>query len=70
VNALGLADTGEAEDETPASMISANTPTFLPHALSASIGGLDRSDVNLFHLHHRIERALGDGGIGFRYRFD
>src|SRR5436305_12135611 len=25
---------------------------------------LDGGDVDLLHLHHRIERALGDGGIG------
>src|ERR1700681_3980038 len=30
---------------------------------------LDCSDVDLFHLHHRIERALGDGGIGIGDRF-
>ena len=30
---------------------------------------LDCSDVDLSHLHHRIERALGGGGIGIGYRF-
>jgi len=30
---------------------------------------LDCSDVDLFYLHHRIERALGGGGIGIGYRF-
>ena len=30
---------------------------------------LERSDVDLFHLHHRIERALGGSGIGTEYRF-
>jgi hypothetical protein len=28
----------------------------------------DCSDVDLFHLHHRIERALGGSGIGIGYR--
>src|SRR5438552_1724118 len=30
---------------------------------------LDCSDVDLSHLHHRIERALGGSGIGIRDRF-
>ena len=30
---------------------------------------LDFSDVDLFHLHHRIERALGDSGIRIGDRF-
>src|SRR5215510_7494295 len=30
---------------------------------------LDCSDVDLSHLHHRIERALGGGGVGIGYRF-
>src|SRR5512141_1508276 len=29
---------------------------------------LDCSDVDLFHLHHRIESTLGGGGIGIGYR--
>src|SRR5262245_17156583 len=29
---------------------------------------LDCGDVDLSHLHHRIERALGDSGIGIGYR--
>jgi hypothetical protein len=31
---------------------------------STAAGGLDGGDVDLFHRHHRIERALGGGGIG------
>ena len=30
---------------------------------------LDRGDVDLLHLHHRLERALGGGGIGVGDRF-
>src|SRR5512143_3676956 len=30
---------------------------------------LDRSDVDLFHLHHRIESTLGGGGVGIGDRF-
>jgi hypothetical protein len=30
---------------------------------------LNCSDVDFCHLHHRIERALGGGGIGIDYRF-
>ncbi len=30
---------------------------------------LDCGDVDLFHLHHRIERALGGSAIGIGYRF-
>ena len=30
---------------------------------------LDCSDGDLFHLHHRIKRALGGGGIEVGYRF-
>src|SRR5215475_181064 len=30
---------------------------------------LDCSDVDLFHPHHRIERALGGSSIGIGYRF-
>src|SRR5205085_12560438 len=36
---------------------------------STSACRFDRSDVDLFHLHHRIERALGGSGIGIAYRF-
>src|SRR5262245_6633037 len=32
----------------------------------AAAGGLDCGDVNLFHLHHRVERALGGSGIAIR----
>jgi hypothetical protein len=28
----------------------------------------DCSDVDLFYLHHRIERTLGDGRVGIGYR--
>src|SRR5438552_14772553 len=33
-------------------------------ATSTAARRFDCSDVDLFHLHHRIERALGDSGIG------
>jgi hypothetical protein len=35
---------------------------------STAPGGFDRGDVDLFHPHHRIEPALGDGWIGIGYR--
>src|SRR5215212_9446507 len=38
-------------------------------ATSTAARRLDCSDVDFFHLHHRIERALGDGAIGIGYRF-
>src|SRR5258707_218800 len=38
-------------------------------ATSTAARRLDCSDVDLFHLHHRIERALGGSGIGIGYRF-
>ena len=38
-------------------------------ATSTAARRLDCSDVDLFHLHHRIERALGGSGIGTGYRF-
>jgi hypothetical protein len=31
---------------------------------STAAGRLDGGDVDLFHPHHRLERALGDRGIG------
>src|SRR3954469_5788981 len=37
-------------------------------ATSTAARRLDCGDVDLFHLHHRIERALGGGGIGIGYR--
>jgi hypothetical protein len=36
-----------------------------PTRRSTAVRRFDRSDVDLFHLHHRIERALG-GGIPMR----
>ena len=36
---------------------------------STAARSLDCSDVDLYHLHHRIERALGDSGIGIGDRF-
>src|SRR6476660_1490711 len=30
----------------------------------------DGGDVDLLHLHHRVERALGDGGVGAGDRLD
>ena len=39
-------------------------------ATSTAARRLDCSDVDLFHLHHRIERALGDSGIGIGDRLD
>src|SRR5262245_45572275 len=38
-------------------------------ATSTAARRLDCSDVDLFHLHHRIERALGGSSIGIGYRF-
>ena len=38
-------------------------------ATSTAACRLDRSDVDLCHLHHRIERALGGSGIGIGDRF-
>ena len=38
-------------------------------ATSTAARRLDCSDVDLFHLHYRIERALGGSGIGTGYRF-
>src|SRR5512139_1001963 len=38
-------------------------------ATSTGARRLDCSDVDLFHLHHRIERTLGGSGIGIGYRF-
>jgi len=37
-------------------------------ATSTAARRFDCSDVDLFHLHHRIERALGGSGIGIGYR--
>ena len=37
-------------------------------ATSTAARRLDCSDVDLFHLHHRLERALGGSGIGIGYR--
>src|SRR6267142_15698 len=37
-------------------------------ATSTAVSRLDCSDVDLFHLHHRIERALGGSAIGIGYR--
>src|SRR5262245_34622361 len=39
----------------------------LQDAASTATRRLDRSDVDLFHLHHRIERAPGGSGIGIGY---
>src|SRR5512133_1791338 len=39
-------------------------------ATSTSTRRLDCGDVDLSHLQHRIEGALGDGGIGIGDRFD
>jgi hypothetical protein len=33
------------------------------------VGGLDGGDVDLFHPHHRLERPMGDSGIGIGDRF-
>src|SRR6267142_1546739 len=38
-------------------------------ATSTAARRLDCSDVDVFHLHHRIERALGGSGIGIGDRF-
>src|SRR5438034_10902082 len=38
-------------------------------ATSTAARRLDCSDVDLFHLHHRIERALGGSAIGIGDRF-
>jgi hypothetical protein len=38
-------------------------------ATSTAARRLYYSDVYLFHLHHRIERALGGSAIGIGYRF-
>src|SRR5215216_137616 len=38
-------------------------------ATSTAARRLDCSDVDLFHLHHRIECALGGSAIGIGYRF-
>ena len=38
-------------------------------ATSTAMRRLDCGDVDLFHLHHRIERALGGSGIGIGDRF-
>ncbi len=38
-------------------------------ATSTAARRLDCSDVDLFHLHHRIERTLGGSGIGIGNRF-
>src|SRR5687768_12467437 len=38
-------------------------------ATSTAARRLDCSDVDLFHLHHRIERALGGSAVGIGYRF-
>lgn len=37
-------------------------------AISFASRRLDCSDVDLFHLQHGIDRALGDSGIGDRFR--
>src|SRR4051812_28910479 len=39
------------------------------NATSTAARRLDCSDVDLFHLHHRVERALGDRGIRIGDRF-
>src|SRR5438552_11317585 len=36
----------------------------MPLIASTAASGLDGSDVDLFHRHHRLEHALGDGGVG------
>src|SRR4051794_1222485 len=44
--------------------------------VSLRIGGLagergfDRRDVDLAHVHHRLERALGGGAVGIVHRFE
>src|SRR5262245_23524131 len=43
--------------------------TRVEDATSTAARRLDCSDVDLFHLHHRIERALGGSGIGIGDRF-
>src|SRR6188768_1196456 len=42
--------------------------SWLIGATSTATRRLDRCDVDLLHLHHRIERALGGSGIGIGYR--
>src|SRR5207248_1473491 len=44
-------------------------PLRFQDATSTAARRLDCGDVDLLHLHHRIERALGGGGIGIGYRF-
>jgi len=41
----------------------------LDNAILAATRRLDCSDVDLRHLHHRIERALGGSGVGIGDRF-
>ena len=36
---------------------------------SATPGGFDRGDVDLFHRHHRVERSFSGGWIGIGDRF-
>src|SRR6188768_3491849 len=43
--------------------------SWLIGATSTAARRLDGSDVDLFHLHHRIERAFGGGSIGIGDRF-
>jgi hypothetical protein len=56
---------GSARDVSPA----LPRCTLREDAILTAVCRLDCSDVDLFHLHHRIERALGGGGIGIGYRF-
>ena len=54
----------------PATLLLPTTSACCVHYQPTSTAArrFDCSDVDLFHLHHRIERALGGGGIGIGYR--
>src|SRR4051812_14829061 len=59
---------------TPSKVINDRTIIFLivlsprSDVRSTATGCLDGRDVDLFHLHHRIERTLGGGRIRIGYR--
>src|SRR5262249_42198519 len=63
-----LATDGCASVHFTAAAVSSTKPRFLG-LTSTAAGRLDCCDVDLLHLHHRIERALGGSGIGIGDRF-
>ena len=62
-------DSGYCQHNIGESNVIYGKQTIIDLPLSTAASRLDCSDVDLFHLHHRIERALGEIGIGIGDRF-